>query len=71
MSYYCHRTLSQRLGMDEPTVTQVRNELIDLGLIAYRKPLYQVLAIDEEPVRTYGSLQPFEQIFKRIGEGRK
>lgn len=71
MSYYCHRTLSQRLGMDELTVVQVRNELIDIGLIAYRKPLYQVLAIDEEPVRTDGSLQSVEQIFQRIGEGRK
>jgi len=42
-----------------------------IGLIAYRKPLYQVLAIDEEPVRTAGALQSFDQIVKRIGEGLK
>ncbi|XPS86181.1 uncharacterized protein Dvar_41990 [Desulfosarcina variabilis str. Montpellier] len=45
-------------------------ELVDIGLIAYRKPLYQVLAIDVDPVRQNSGLQSVEQIFKRIGEGR-
>jgi len=71
MSYYSDRTLSQRLAMDEQILTRHRNELVNIGLIAYQKPLYQVLAINEEPVRTAGSLQSFEQIVKRIGEGRK
>ena len=71
MSYYSDRTLSQRLGMDEQILARHRNELVKIGLIAYRKPLYQVLAIDEAPKRTAGSLQSFKQIVKRIGEGRK
>lgn len=71
MSYYSDRTLSQRLAMDEQILAQYRNELIDIGLIAYRKPLYQVLAIDEQPVRTAGALQSFDQIVKCIGEGLK
>ena len=70
MSYYSTRTLSGRLGMDENEISRVRGELIDIGLIAYRKPLYQVLAIEAEPERTGGSLQGLERIFKRIGEGR-
>ena len=70
MSYYSTRTLARRLGMDESAVTQVRGELVDIGLIAYRKPLYQVLAIDAEPVRAGNDLQSVEQIFKRIAEGR-
>ena len=70
MSYYADRTLSQRLGMDAAEVTRVRKELVDIGLIAYRKPLYQVLAINADPVRQNGGLQSVEQIFKRIGEGR-
>jgi hypothetical protein len=57
--------------MDEHILYQHRNELVNIGLIAYQKPLYQVLAINEAPVRTAGSLQSFEQIVKRIGEGRK
>ena len=71
MSYYSDRTLSQRLAMDEHILARHRNELINIGLIAYRKPLYQVLAIASEPVRLTGSLQSVEQIFKRIGEGMK
>jgi hypothetical protein len=70
MSYYATRTLSRRLGMDEQTVRDVRQELVSLGLIAYRKPLVQVLAIDTEPVRPRGTLQSLEQILGRIGEGR-
>jgi hypothetical protein len=70
MSYYATRTLSRRLGMDEQTVRDVRQELVSLGLIAYRKPLVQVLAIDAEPVRPSGTLQSLEQILGRIGEGR-
>ena len=46
MSYYSDRTLSQRLAMDEQVLAQYRNELMKIGLIAYQKPLYQVLAID-------------------------
>ena len=71
MSYYSDRTLSQRLAMDERVLVKRRNELIGIGLVAYRKPLYQVLAIDAEPVRPVGSLQSVEQIFKCIGKGRK
>ena len=71
MSYYSDRTLSQRLAMDEHILVRHRSELIDIGLIAYRKPLYQVLAIDAESVRPTGSLQSVEQIVKRIGEGLK
>jgi hypothetical protein len=70
MSYYADQTLAQRLGMDASELTRVRSELVDIGLIAYRKPLYQVLAINAEPVRQNGGLQSVEQIFKRIGEGR-
>ena len=71
MSYYSTRTLSQRLAMEEHTLIQVRNELVDIDLIAYQKPLYQILAIDAEPFRPTGTLQSVEQIFKRIGEGGK
>jgi hypothetical protein len=71
ISYYSAHSLSRRLGMNEPALNQARDELVNLGLIAYRKPLYQVLAIDAEPLRPTGSLQGIEQIFKRIGEGLK
>jgi hypothetical protein len=71
MSYYGHRTLCQRLAMDEQALIGNRQELVDMGLIAYRKPLYQVLAIDPQPIRSNGALESIEQILKGIGGGAK
>ncbi len=47
LSYYSDPTIEKRLGMDEVTLSQARNELMRLGLIAWEKPIYQVLAIEE------------------------
>ncbi len=72
LSYYSDRVISQRLDMDANTLTQTRKELIRIGLIAYQKPLYQVLALDtliETTNRYPGRLQSLAQIFKQIGEG--
>ncbi|MBL0714747.1 MAG: hypothetical protein JJV98_13720 [Desulfosarcina sp.] len=72
LSYYSDRVTSQRLDMDANTLAQARQELIRIGLIAYQKPLYQVLALDaliEATNRYPGQLQSLAQIFKQIGEG--
>ncbi|MBW2205603.1 MAG: hypothetical protein JRD47_09555 [Deltaproteobacteria bacterium] len=72
LSYYSERVISQRLDMDANTLAQTRKELIRIGLIAYQKPLYQVLALDtliEATNRYPGQLQSLAQIFKQIGEG--
>ncbi len=72
LSYYSDRVISQRLDMDANTLAQTRKELIRIGLIAYQKPLYQVLALDaliEATNRYPGQLQSLAQIFKQIGEG--
>jgi len=49
LSYYADRSLGERLSMTHPYLRQARDDLIHLGLIAYRPPLYQVLALDLEP----------------------
>ncbi len=72
LSYYSDLVISQRLDMDANTLAQTRKELIRIGLIAYQKPLYQVLALDtliEATNRYPGQLQSLAQIFKQIGEG--
>lgn len=46
LSYYSDASLMQRLSMDNDTLLQARQNLLRLGLIAYKKPLYQVLALD-------------------------
>lgn len=46
LSYYSDPTLMQRLRMDGLTLAQARNGLIQADLIAWRKPIYQVLSLD-------------------------
>jgi len=69
LSYYSEQSISQRLTMDANTMIQARHELIRIGLIAYQKPLYQVLALDTPTERYPGHIQSLAQIFKQIGEG--
>jgi hypothetical protein len=73
LSYYSDVTILQRLNMDDHGLAQARLELVRIGLIAYQKPIYQVLALDAFPLpitaRTASS-QPqllghiFQQILK-------
>ncbi len=51
LSYYAERTLCQRLGMDPTDLAGARQALLRLGLIAYSRPWYQVLALDQPPRR--------------------
>ena len=45
LSYYSEASLTSRLAMD---VAQAREELMRIGLIAYRDPIYQVLSLEPE-----------------------
>lgn len=46
LSYYSEATLARCLSMEVARLRQGRTELIRAGLIAYERPLYQVLALD-------------------------
>jgi hypothetical protein len=45
LSYYGAPTLARRLRLSEEQFAAARQQLIELDLIAYRSPLYQVLAL--------------------------
>ena len=45
LSYYGSATLMQRLQLSAEELGAARRQLIDLDLVAYQAPLYQVLAI--------------------------
>ena len=49
LSYYAAPSLCQRLSLTGPELQQARQALIMRGLIAYHRPLYQVLALDVAP----------------------
>jgi hypothetical protein len=48
VSFYADRSLCQRLSMALPVLRQARQALITCGLVAYERPLYQVLALGGE-----------------------
>lgn len=77
LSYYSDPTIMQRLSMDFPILHRARHNLINSGLVAYQKPLYQVLDLDVSALpiipgtgnRTESEPMSVGQIFKQILEG--
>ena len=52
LSYYSDVSLCERLVMDVPTLLLARSCLLKSGLVAYKRPLYQVLAFADLPHTT-------------------
>lgn len=46
LSYYSEGRIGQLLSMSEAEVGRCRAELVSCGLVAYRRPYYQVLSLD-------------------------
>jgi hypothetical protein len=60
LSYYSDRRVAELLGLERTALSHARRELIRLGLIAYQKPLYQLLSLEEE--LTVSNYQPQEPL---------
>ena len=48
LSFYSEPSLCQRLSLTLEGLRQARGRLVHLGLVAYERPLYQVLALGED-----------------------
>jgi len=74
LSYYADRTLAQRLSMSRAQLAQARQVLITEHLLAYRRPLYQVLALETRSLTPVPELQPsddevdLQAVFEQIWE---
>ena len=63
LSYYGDATICRLLPLDEPALGRARRELIDNRLIAWQRPLYQVLALGPSaPARPSGPPRPTGQV---------
>ena len=66
LSFYGDDSIMTRLSMDCATLEMARNNLVQIGLIAWKKPIYQVLSLDagiKEPARTrVGALMSLKDI---------
>src|SRR5437867_2162833 len=77
LSYYADLSPCQRLSLTSPALHQARQALIAWGLVAYQRPLYQVLALDAAPSEATPSAAPvaaddapvdIKAVFARIWE---
>lgn len=77
LSYYADVSLCQRLSMTNSALHQARQALITWGLVAYQRPLYQVLALAAAPHEATPSAAPvaaddepvdIKAVFARIWE---
>ena len=48
LSYYSDASSARHLNLDPLVLATARQRLVELDLLAYRKPLYQVLALPED-----------------------
>lgn len=65
LSYYSDQTISRLLPLDGTALAGARQELIAARLIAYQRPLYQVLALDSPgPPRRFGVPLSLGQILR-------
>jgi hypothetical protein len=65
LSYYSDAGITKLLPLDESALARARQELIRARLIAYEKPLYQVLSLDQ-PVPRSGQAESLGQILRQM-----
>lgn len=76
LSYYSDRAIGRHLKMDAVQLSAARQQLVQADLLAYQEPLYQVLALPEDPKisaaptspRT-GSARSVAEVLRRALEG--
>jgi len=69
LSYYGDKSIMTKLSMDLKTLQKARSDLIKTGLIAWQKPLYQVLDLEpDQKIRQTGSAMVLGEILKRAAE---
>jgi hypothetical protein len=61
LSYYGEASLARLLSMPVPRLTQARATLLRLDLIAYERPLYQVLSLDPPALARVHGVQSVER----------
>ena len=71
LSYYSDAAIGRHLKMDRLQLAAARQQLQQADLIAYRKPLYQVLSVPEAPTsapgeQRSGQLQSAGDILRRV-----
>ena len=67
LSYYSDASLMRRLKMDPLVLSASRQQLVQAGLIAYAKPLYQVLSLEPAQAPRSGPMSVGELLRRAMG----
>ena len=67
LSYYSDASLVRRLKMAPLVLSASRQQLIQAGLIAFEKPLYQILSLDPVGAPRSGPISVGEVLRKALG----
>jgi len=67
LSFYSDSTIAVRLRLPEKAVSDARAELVAHDLIAWQRPLTQVLALPQPVLHRRGSLQSLGDLFRSTG----
>jgi hypothetical protein len=74
LSFYGEESLCRALSMSAEQLTQARASLMRIGLIAYERPLYQVLSLDTHHAASsprQRTPQPMDTVLARVHEHLK
>ena len=66
LSYYGDATICRLLSIPPQQLEQALRDLIGVGLIAYQRPLYQVLALDPPSPPRISGVQPLQAVLSRL-----
>ena len=66
LSFYSDTSISVRLRLPEKAICEARAELVTQDLIAWQRPLTQVLAL-QQPVLRRSGLQSLGDLFRSVG----
>lgn len=76
LSFYSDASIGRRLRLDSLQFSAARQQLERAGLIAFQKPLYQVLGLDSQPALTAETAHPrtnqthsVAEILRRVIDG--
>jgi len=68
LSYYSDPAIGRHLNLDGPALAAARQQLVQADLIAYQKPLYQVLALPEDPRSAVAATAPRTGQVRGLGD---
>lgn len=73
LSYYSDAAIGRRLRLDIVTLSAARQQLVQADLVAYQKPLYQVLSLPEPGSSSprSGQASSVADVLRRVLEGDK